>query len=443
MTTDSQPSRQAETDAGSPPSGTQHMRLSAWAIRNPIIVTVVFTALTIAGIVAYLLLPVKQFPNVSFPAVTVTITQNGASPQELETQVTRPVEDSVAGISGVKDIRSSVALGSSITTINFQIGEDEQRAKDEVQSAVDKIRQSLPREIDEPIVQRIEFDGAPILTYAIAAPGMSDADLSWFIDDTVTRALLGQKGVAAVDRVGGVAREVNVVVDLDRLNGYGLTAPQLNDALRQFSTNAPGGRVNVGGREQTIRIVGQADTLAQLNALTIPVTGGRYVKLTDVASIGFGAGEERSLARLDGRPVVGFQVRKTKLSSDVAVEDLVKAAVARLEATHPGVRFTAVLSLVDETRASYSATVHVLLEGMGLAALVVFLFLRDWRSTAIAAVAMPLSLAADLRGDGAVRLQSQRRHAAGADAGDRHPGRRRDRRDREYREADRARAGAL
>ena len=160
--------------------------------------------------------------------------------------MTRPVEDAVAGITGVKDIRSSVSLGSSITTINFEIGEDEQRAKDDVQSAVDKIRQSLPREIDEPVIARVEFDGAPILTYAVAAPSMSDADLSWFIDDTVTRALLGQRGVSQIDRVGGVDREINIVADLDRLNGYGLTAPQLNDALRQFSVNAPGGRVDVG-----------------------------------------------------------------------------------------------------------------------------------------------------------------------------------------------------
>ncbi|WP_425228267.1 efflux RND transporter permease subunit [Sphingomonas sp.] len=375
------------------PSGLRHLRISAWAIENPISVAVVFMALSIAGVFAYLLLPVKQFPNVSFPAVTVTITQNGASPIELETEVTRPVEDAVAGISGVKDIFSSVSQGASIVTVNFQIGEDEQRAKDEVQSAVDKIRQSLPREIDEPIIARVEFDAAPILTYAVDAPGMSDADLSWFIDDTVTRALLGQKGVSQISRVGGVDREVNIVVDLDRLNGYGLTAPQLNDALRQFSVNAPGGRLDVGGREQTIRVLGQADTLQQLQALTLPVAGGRYIRLTDVASIGFGAGEERNLARLDGRPVVGFQVRKTKLSSDVSVEDEVKAAVAQLGRGHPGIRFVPVLSLVDETRASYTATVHVLLEGMILAALVVFFFLRDWRSTAIAAVAMPLSLA--------------------------------------------------
>ncbi|HEX8388996.1 MAG TPA: efflux RND transporter permease subunit [Sphingomonas sp.] len=370
----------------------RQLRISAWAIQNPIPVVVVFAAMTLAGVFAYLMLPVKQFPDVSFPAVLVTVTQNGASPAELETQVTRPVEDAIAGISGIKDMRSSVSLGVSVTTVNFEIGEDEQRAKDEVESAVDQVRASLPREIDEPIIERVDVDSLPILTYAVDAPGSSTPELSWFIDDTVSRALLGQKGVAQVARVGGADRAINVVARLDRLAGFGLTVPQLNDALRQFSANAPGGRLEVGGREQTVRVVAQADTEDRLRELTIPVAGGRFVRLSDVAEIGAGSAEERNFARLDGRPVVGFQVLKTKEGSDVTVEDAVTAAIRRLERAHPGVRFTKVLSTVDETRASFKATVHVLLEGMILAALVVFFFLRDWRSTAIAAVAMPLSL---------------------------------------------------
>ncbi|WP_293682978.1 efflux RND transporter permease subunit, partial [uncultured Phenylobacterium sp.] len=370
----------------------RQLRVSAWAITNPIPVVVIFAALTLAGLVSYLLLPVKQFPNVSFPAVTVTVTQNGASPAELETQVTRPVEDAVAGISGVDHIQSSVTLGTSTTTINFKIGEDEQRAIDEVRSSVDRIRANLPLEIDEPTVSRLDFEGAPILTYAVEASDMSEPDLSWFIDDALTRALSGVPGVGQVQRVGGTDREINVIVDLERLAGYGLTVPQLNDALRQVSVNAPGGRLDVGGREQTIRIVGQADTEERLRALTIPLAGGRYVQLSDLAQIGLGASEARRFARLDGRPVVGFQVLKTKASSDVRVEDAVERALTKLRAARRDVRFTKVLSTVDDTRASFEATVHVLIEGMVLAALVVFLFLRDWRSTAIAAVAMPLSL---------------------------------------------------
>ncbi|WP_184722321.1 efflux RND transporter permease subunit [Caulobacter sp.] len=368
------------------------LRISAWAIKNPTPVAVVFIALLIAGIGAYLGLPVKQFPDVSFPAVTVTVTQSGAAPGELETQVTRPVEDAVASISNVKTIRSSVVQGASTTTIEFELGEDLQKVTDEVRSKIDQVRQQLPREVDEPTVTRLEIDSAPIITYAVSAPGMSNTDLSWFIDDTVTRALQGEKGVAQVARVGGVSREINIIIDPDRMAAFGITAPQLNQALANYSLDAPGGRALVGGREQTLRVLGAAQTLEELRAITIPTGAGRYVKLTDVAEVGQGAGEERGFARLDGKPVVAFQVMKTKESSDVQVEDRVVAAIAKLQESQKGVTFTKIFSVVDETRASFTATEHTLLEGMLLASLVVFLFLREWRATLITAIAMPVSL---------------------------------------------------
>ncbi|MCX9147944.1 efflux RND transporter permease subunit [Erythrobacter sp. WG] len=368
------------------------LRVSAWGIRNPIPVSVLFLALALAGIASYFLLPIKQFPDVSFPVVQVSVTQNGAAPGELETQVTRPVEDAVAGIAGVKTVQSTVVLGGSTTTIEFQIGEDEQKVTDEVRTRIAQIRASLPRDIDEPIVQRLEVTNAPIATWAVAAPGMTVEQLSWFIDNDLTRRLQGLPGVAQVSRIGGVEREINVTLDLDRMRGLGLTAPDVNQALSRFNLDAPGGTARVGAREQTIRVLGEAETIDALRALTIPTGQGRQVRLADVASIGPGAAEERAFARLDGRPVVGFQVNKTNQASDIAVEDAVIAALEQLEAERKDVTVTKLVSTVDETRASYSATVHVLIEGMLLAALVVFFFLRDWRATAIAAVAMPLSL---------------------------------------------------
>jgi HAE1 family hydrophobic/amphiphilic exporter-1 len=368
------------------------LRVSAWAIKNPIPVAVVFIALIIAGVGCYLGLPIKQFPNVSFPAVTVTVTQSGAAPGELETQVTRPVEDAVASISNVKTIRSSVVQGASTTTIEFELGEDLQKVTDEVRSKIDTVRAQLPKEIDQPTVTRLEIDAAPIITYAVAAPNMSTTDLSWFVDDTVTRALQGQKGGAQVSRVGGVNREINIIIDPARMAAFGVTAPQLNAALANYSLDAPGGRALVGGREQTVRVLGAAQTLDELRAITIPTAAGRYVKLTDVAEVGQGAGEERGFARLDGKPVVAFQVMKTKESSDVQVETRVTKAIAKLQAAQTGVTFTKIFSTVDDTRASFTATEHTLLEGMLLASLVVFLFLREWRATVITAIAMPVSL---------------------------------------------------
>lgn len=368
------------------------LKISAWAIKNPIPVAVLFIALLLAGIVAYQGLYVKMFPNVQFPMVSVTVTQNGAAPGEMETQITRPVEDAMAGIPNVKNIYSTVTQGVSTTNIEFELGEDLQKKTDEVRSRVDQARAILPREIDEPTVTRVELDSQPILTYAVAAPHMSDVELSWFVDDTLGRILQGEKGVAQVARVGGVTREINVVIDPDKLNARGLTAAQVNNALRAADLDSPGGRVQVGGREQTLRVLGSVNTLKALRDFTIPTGAGGYVKLTDIAEVGDGSSEVRGFARLNGAPVVGFMVMKTRDSSDVAVEDNVIAALKKAEGQYKGVTFTKIFSSVDETRASFRATQHVLLEGMILAAVVVFLFLRDWRSTAITAFAMPVSL---------------------------------------------------
>jgi HAE1 family hydrophobic/amphiphilic exporter-1 len=203
-----------------------HLRISSWAIHNPIPVVVLFVALTLAGVFSYMALPIKQFPDVSFPQVVVTVTQAGAAPEELENQVTRPVENAVAGIQDIDMIQSTVVQGVSTTVIAFEIGADEQKAADDVQAAVDRIRPELPREIDQPNVARISWTDQPIITYAAIAPTMSDTDLSWYIDDTISRALLGEKGVARVTRVGGPTSRSTSRCGPDAMAAYGLTAPR-------------------------------------------------------------------------------------------------------------------------------------------------------------------------------------------------------------------------
>ncbi len=367
--------------------------ISAWAIRNPIPVTVLFIGLILAGLIAYSGLAIKNYPNVQFPVIGVTVTQNGAAPGEMETQITRPVEDAVAGVTGITAIQSVITQGVSTTSVQFEIGSNLQKKTDEIRSKIDQARAVLPRDIDEPSVAQLDIDSvAPILTYAVSAPAMSADELSWFVDDTVSRTLQTAKGVAQVSRVGGVSREINVIIDPDRLAARGLTASQVNNALRGFQTDVPGGRLSVGGREQTLRILGSVRSVAQLRELTIPTGAGRFVRLADVADVGDGAAEVRGFARLNGRPVVGFQVAKTKEASEVSAEDAAVAKLAELEKAHPGVKFSQIFSSVSETRATFVATQHVLAEGMVLAALVVLFFLRDWRATAITAFAMPISL---------------------------------------------------
>jgi len=394
--------------SGDGASSARQLRISAWAIRNPTPVAVIFIALVIAGLLCYFTLPIKNYPDVEFPVVIVDVTQSGAAPSQLKTQVTRVVEDSLSGITDVQTIASTVSQGDSSTRVQFNLGTNMIKATDDVRAKIDSVRAQLPREIDPPTVSRFDFEDQPIIYYAVSpAPGanLSDTELSWIVDNDISRALQGVDGVGQVARVGGVDREINVIIDPARMAAQGVTAPQINEALQNVSEDAAGGRVQVGGREQTLRVLGAATTVDQIRNLTLPGSGGRFVKLADVADVGDGAAEVRTEATYDGRPVVGFQITKTKEASDVSTEDgvdrelhdMVYGAPAHFGApatppSHPDIRITKIVSQVDATRGSFAATRETMLEGMALAALVVFIFLRDWRATAVTAVAMPVSL---------------------------------------------------
>jgi hydrophobic/amphiphilic exporter-1 (mainly G- bacteria), HAE1 family len=369
-----------------------NLPVSSWAIRNPIPVIVVFVLLTIAGMYSYTKLPIKQFPNISFPAVQVLVVQDGAAPSEMENQVTRLVENAVSSLPGIETMSSNVQLGVSSTVVQFAIGSNLEKLKDDVRSRIDAIRIDLPTGIEPPRVEALDFTGGTLMTFAVSNPNLSATDLSWFIDDTIARQLQSVAGVGQVSRVGGVNREINVTLDPARMVALGLTAAQVNDALRGYFRNYGGGRAEVGGAETTTRIIGETTTVDELRNLTIPLRTGGYVRLDDLADVGDGSGEQRGFARLDGRPVAGFNLAKVDTASEVDVENGVNKSIVELEKTNPGLQITKIFSMSDDTRKNFHATEEVLIEGMLLAALVVFLFLRDWRATLIAAAAMPLSL---------------------------------------------------
>jgi len=370
-----------------------NLPISSWAIRNPIPVVVAFTLMMVAGVYSYSRLPIKQFPNISFPMVVATIVQEGAAPTELENQVTRLVENSIASLPNIELIQSTVVLGMSTTIVRFEIGTDLQKVKDDVEQRVNQIRTELPQSIQPPLVNALDFTGGTLMTFAVSHPSMSATDLSWFIDDRIARELQSVKGVGQISRVGGVNREINVTLDPVRMSSLGVIASDVNTALQRSYRNYGGGRAEVGGAETTIRTLGEMLTVDELRNLTIPLRGGQsYAKLSDVADVGDGSAEVRSFARLNGRPVAGFNVIKVDDASEVEVETGTLAAIARLEAANPGLKVTKIFSMTDDTKANFHATEAVLIEGMILAALVVFLFLRDWRATVIAALAMPLSL---------------------------------------------------
>ncbi|TXN71710.1 efflux RND transporter permease subunit [Methylobacterium sp. WL18] len=368
------------------------LNVSAWAIRKPLPSVVLFLVLMILGLVSFRALPITRFPNIDIPIVSVTITQSGAAPAELQTQVTKWVEDSVAGVKGVKHILSTITEGISTTTIEFRLEVNQDRATNDVKDALSKIRQNLPRTIDEPIVSRVEIAGLPIMVYGASAPAMTPEDLSWFVDDVVARGLQSVKGVGGVERLGGVAREIRVTLKPDRLLALGITAADVNRQLRLTSADMAGGRGEVGGQEQSIRALAASASLDTLAKTSIVVPGNRKVRLDELATLSDTAEEPRTFARFNGEPVVAFAVSRASGASDADVSVGVAKKIAALHAANPDVRFDLIDTSVVNTIGNYHSAMMGLIEGAALAVVVVLLFLRDWRATLIAAVALPLSV---------------------------------------------------
>jgi hydrophobe/amphiphile efflux-1 (HAE1) family protein len=369
------------------------MNVSAWSIRKPVPSIVFFAVALLLGIVSFQNLPVTRFPNIDVPVVSVAVTQSGAAPAELETQVTKKVEDAVANLTGVKHVMSTVTDGRSVTAVEFRLEVDATEALNDVKDAVAKIRADLPRSIDEPVTQSIDVAGQSILTYAASAPGMTIEQLSWYVDDVVAREIQGLKSIGRVERIGGVDREIRVQLDPDRLMSLGITAGEVSRQLRATNVDLAGGRGEVGGQEQSIRTLAGAQTLETLAAKTLVLPGGREVRLSDLGTVEDSYEEPRSYARLDGEtPVVSFSVYRAKGASEVEVADSVAARLESLHAARPDVSFRLIDDAVSYTKGNYASAMTTLVEGAVLAVLVVLVFLRDVRATLIAAVALPLSI---------------------------------------------------
>ena len=368
------------------------LNVSAWSIRNPVPPLLVFVVLIAIGLFSFRQLPVSRFPNIDIPIVQVLVTQSGAAPSELETQVTKKIEDAVSGITGVKHINSTVVEGSSTTMVQFELGVPTDRSVNDVKDAVARIRAELPRTIDEPITQRLDIEGLPILTYAARSPAKTPEELSWFVDDTIARLLQSVKGVGKVERIGGVEREIRVSLDPDRLLALGITAGDVNRQMRATNVDLAGGRGEIGDREQAIRTLAGRKNVADLAQTMIALPGGRSVRLDALGTVTDTIAEPRQYAELDGQSIVAFAITRAKGASDVTVEVAVAKKVKELQAAHPGVEMELIDSQVVHTLGVYNATMKSMIEGAILAILVVFVFLRDWRATLIAAVALPLSI---------------------------------------------------
>ncbi len=367
------------------------MNFSAWSIRNPVAPLLAFFLLMVLGWQSFNALPITRFPNIDVPLVAVSVAQSGAAPAEMESQVTKEIEDAVAGLTGAKRVTSTVTDGLSTTVIEFRMEVPTEKAVQDVKDAVDQIRGDLPGGIEAPIVTRIDVEGQAIMTFSVAAPDMTMEEISWFVDDTVTRALQGKPGIGRVSRIGGADREIRVELDPVKLDSYGVTAQAISAQIAATNANLGAGKINLGTGEQVIRTLGDKGTVDSLANTTIALPSGRFVKLTDLGQVIDSYEDLKSFARIDGEAAVSFLVFRSKGASEVSVAEVTNQVVDDLRAQNPKVAITMVDDSVFYTYGNYESAISTLLEGALLAILVVLVFLRNWRATLISAVALPLS----------------------------------------------------
>ncbi len=365
--------------------------ISAWSIRNPVPPIVLFIALTIAGFVSFARMDVNNDPDIDFPIVWVSISQPGAAPSELETQVTQRVEAAVRSLQGIDQIESTVSEGNSQTVIQLDIGTPIDRAVSDVRDAIAQIRGDLPDGILEPLVGRANTSDQEIATFTATGTDMTIEQLSWYVDNTVANELLSIDGLSGVERIGGVSREIRVILNLPKIQSLGLTASQINQQLRQVNLNAAGGRTEISGSEQSVRVLGNAADAKALAETRIAIGGDRNVRLADIADVKDLYAEQRSLAEFNGRQVLSFNIKRAKGASDVTVFEEAEKKLEALNKRNPSVQFNVLFNSVKYTEAQYHSAMVAMIEGAVLAVIVVFLFLRDWRATLISALAIPLS----------------------------------------------------
>ncbi len=368
------------------------MNVSAWSIKNPIPAILLFVMLTLMGLMGFRAMKIQQFPDIDLPTIIVSAALPGASPSQLETDVARKIENSIATLHGVKHIYTQVQDGAATITAEFRLEKPTQEALDDVRSAVARVRSDLPSDLRDPVVAKMDLAGMPILTYTVASDRMDDEALSWFVDNTMVKNLLAVRGVGAVSRVGGVEREVRVELDPGKLLSLGATAADISRQLRQIQQEASGGRADVGGIEQSVRTVATVHSAEELARMDIALAGGRRIRLDQVATVSDTVTERRSAALLNGAPVVGFEITRSRGAGEVEIATEVRNALEKLKAAYPHITVVEAFNFVDPVEENYHGSMTLMYEGALLAVLVVWLFLRDARATLVSATALPLSI---------------------------------------------------
>ncbi|WP_028449641.1 efflux RND transporter permease subunit [Chitinibacter tainanensis] len=368
------------------------MNFSAWSIKNPIPAIMLFVLLSLAGLYSFKQMKVQDFPDIELPMVTVTAVLDGAAPAQLETEVARKIENSVSALQGVKHVYTSITDSVVTVTVEFVLEKKIGDAVDDVRDAVSNVRGDLPADVKDPVIGKVEFSGVPFLVYTIADPKLDEEQLSWFVDNQISRAVRSVPGVGSVERVGGVNREVRVELDPERMAALGVSSSDISRQLARTQKDASGGRVDLGGSEQALRTIATVQTAAELAQLELPLADGRRVRLEQVATVTDTIAERRTIAQLDGKPVVGFEITRARGASETEVKAAVLKALNKLQAEHPSLTITNAYDMAEPVQEGFDGSMHLLYEGALLAVVVVWFFLRDWRATLVSAAALPLSV---------------------------------------------------
>jgi hydrophobic/amphiphilic exporter-1 (mainly G- bacteria), HAE1 family len=368
-------------------------KLAQICIERPVFATMLTLALVVLGGFSFFSLGVDLFPNIDLPVVTVSVVNPGASPQEMESQISKRIEDAVNTISGVDEIRSNSVEGLSLVFITFDLEKNGDVAAQEVRDRVNLIG-DLPPTARTPIVQKLDPGAAPVLKVAVSA-SRPIADVTRIAEQRIKPLIENMSGVGQVEILGGVKQEIGVQVEPDRMRAYGVTVPEIVNALRLQNLEAPAGRIDEGARELTVRTMGRIADADRFGRIAVATRGGQTVQLGDLARVDLGTSEQRTAATLNGNPAVTIVVSKQSGQNTVAVADAVKERLAEIQATLPqDIRMETVGDQSVFIKAAVDSIEEHLLEGGLIASLIVFLFLRNIRSTFIAALAIPTSLIA-------------------------------------------------
>lgn len=367
------------------------MNFSAYSIKNPLIAILIFTLMTVGGILGFRAMKIQQFPDIDVPAVIVTVSYTGASPAQLETDVAKKIENQITGIEGVKHIRSTLQTGVATIHTEFTLEKDLSEAVNDVRSALDEIASDLPAAAEEPVITKVSTAGFPVVSYSVASDNMSEAELSWFVDDTLNKRLANINGVGTLSRVGGIERQIIVTPDVDKLNGWQLPITTLSQQISASQKDSSGGEAKVGGGVQTIRVLGSAKSIRELASLEV-VTPAGGVALGQLADIKDAHADPKSRAILDGQTVVALSITRSRGASEVQMVEDVDQELAKLAQEMPHIKIQKIYDNAEPVAEDYHASMKMLIEGCILAVVVVLLFLRDWRATLVAAAALPLSI---------------------------------------------------